>query len=344
MHDSQIHAQYATGKDEVLSVLTTKGADALVYKYTGGSQTDYDRVLEMPSRTRSLFTSSIIENVPPKYQWSTTSSRNIRLHHMNGATTRGDKLVKVTIHNSDKIRTAAQSAMNEVLTHIAMVEYESKYVPVLYDVACFKIEDKWVNVMIMAFLTGAGLAKLYELRKEKYGFKFVTIAERNQLQEALRDLWAVGGAHMDLHRNNIIVSEQGRLYIIDFSRSAKLDKRFYTQQLTLSNQRKRVAAILGKDAPTMQSREEILSAASHYLYAYPELFAFENMKSQKVKGRSSRQALELLQGIRQVRTKVIPTWNKPRKSTWALLARKRVLETKLNKALGVRNNFQQNKT
>lgn len=59
-----------------------------------------------------------------------------------------------------------------------MFEYESRYVPVLHDVACFQIEDKWVNVMIMAFLTGAGLAKLYQLREEKYGFKFVINCRR----------------------------------------------------------------------------------------------------------------------------------------------------------------------
>ena len=335
MRDADIHAQYATGKDACLEVLSTKGADALVYKYIGQTPDDYMRVLEMPASKRAFFSKSVILNMKPTYQWSTTSARNRKLHAVHGAYSPGNKLVKVTIHQGHANKTAQQHALSEVQTHIAMVEYQSRYVPLLYDVTSYQIEGKWVNVMIMAFLTGAPLAKLYDTRHEKYGFKFVTAAERDQLEEALKDLWAVGGAHMDLHRNNIIITEQGHLYLIDFSRSSTLTRQFYTQALTLANQKKRIAAILGQNAPVMRSKEDVLSVASHYLYAYPELFALENMQSQRVQGRRSKQAIALKKKVRDVRQDLIMHWNKPSKRTWSLLRSKKALENKMERALGV---------
>lgn len=339
MHDAAIHAQYATGKDGILTALTTKGADALVYHYVGQKPSDYRQVLDMPSRTDSLFSrilsKSDIANLQPTFAWSTTKAKNTSLHHVKGATSSKKKLVKVTIHRQSSKLTAEASARGEVGTHIAMVEYGSRYVPMLYDVACYVVEDKWVNIMIMEFVTGASLAKLYESRELEFHRKFVLGSERDQLREALKDLWAVGGAHMDLHRNNIIITDRGHLYIIDFSRSAKLDRHYYTQSLSLQNQRKRVAQIIGPDAPVLTTKEDILSAASHYLYAYPELFALQNMDSQQVKQKSSKAVRNITTRIKTVRQKVIPKWNKPDAGTWKLLQQKAALETKLNKAYGL---------
>lgn len=166
---------YLTNKRHVLKQLKTRGKDAIVFAYNGHGVDDYHRMLEFNDNT-------------PIFQLSTASSQNLNLHHIHEAALHKPLLVKVIMHST------AQQAQHEVGVHIAMIESQSCYVPMLYDAVIYQLPHNiHMNIMVMQHLTGCSVSALRRERKLQYGREFVTARERAQLFEALKDLWAVGG-------------------------------------------------------------------------------------------------------------------------------------------------------
>ena len=324
-----IRTTYEAGKADLLDKLMVKSADATVYRYTGSTPTQYERVLAYGS-------SSALR------EWSARTAVNRKLHLYHAAHSHTPKLVKVTFHHDNSRFSGETMANNEMAVHIAMTEMQSRYVPMLFDARMYRVAPRTcVVVMVMRLLTGITLDAMYVRRRQQAGFKYVLAHEKKQLEEALKDLWSVGCAHQDLHLNNIMLTRDGHLYVIDFSRSWSLGRAFYTQKLTFAEQKRRIRAILGRDElhsdrpiPVMNGVDSMYNVASK-LHAYPEYFAMLNMRSRPTQGRVDPRVRAVLAGVRRARANVARAWKTPTSTTWKRLAHKRRLERRLNSLYGI---------
>lgn len=329
---SDAAALYEADKGGLIHRLALGGADAVIYRYDGKTPRAYAHVLKLMVGEHTLGLKQKANVTRPSLIWSATTARNPKLHHYHAAHSQTPKLIKVTTHRNRRFP-AQQRATDEAKVHIALAELQSRYVPMLFDARVYDLnEDMSVTVTVMLYLTGAPLADLLDRRRAETGSKYILASERDQLAQAIRDMWSVGCVHNDLHLSNIIVTAHEHLYVIDFSRSFLLPKSSYTQVISLAQQRKRIRSILGPDAPVLKDPKVLYDVAGKELHAYPEYFTLHDMSSRRVLGRRTKQQSRWLRQVDRARKNVSAGWNQPTRRTWKRLADKVRVEHSLNKS------------